>query len=88
MNEQILNSIAEMFIGCENITPIEIAKRLIASGLLSETRSAQYAAVKEFYQRYGKEKKIVLLQELSQKYNISLRTLINLTTSERRFKFT
>lgn len=68
------------------ITPETLADMLIDSGIVSERRVMQFCAVCEFYDTIGMDKtKTQTIKELSAKYNISERILVELTGRERRF---
>jgi hypothetical protein len=68
------------------ITPETLADMLIDSGIVAERRVMQYCAVCEFYDTIGMDKtKTQTIKELSAKYNISERILVELTGRERRF---
>lgn len=68
------------------ITPETLSDMLIQSGILSERRVLQFCAVCEFYDSIGIEKtKTQTIKELSAKYSISERVLVELTGRERRF---
>ena len=68
------------------ITPETLADMLIDSGIVAERRVMQYCAVCEFYDTIGMDKtKTQTIKELSAKYNISERILVELTSRERRF---
>ena len=68
------------------ITPETLADMLIDSGIVAERRVMQFCAVCEFYDTIGMDKtKTQTIKELSAKYNISERILVELTGRERRF---
>jgi len=62
-----------------------VADALIESGIVTERRVLQYCAICEFYDSIGNKTKTQTIKELSAKYNISERILVELTGRERRF---
>ena len=69
----------------EIITPETLSDMLIESGIVTERRVLQYCAICEFYDSIGNKTKTQTIKELSAKYNISERILVELTGRERRF---
>lgn len=67
------------------ITPESLAEMLLSTGIVAEVRALQFCAVCEFYDTISTTKKTQTIQRLSEKYNISERTLTELTGSVRRF---
>jgi len=87
MTEQLAAALKDWLATQEKISPKTLADFLLKSGLVSETRAAQYCALREFYEKYGTEKKYHLISNMAIKYNVSERTLKYLTTTVRRFQF-
>lgn len=67
------------------VTPETLSEMLIKSGIVSERRATQFCAICEFYDSIGTKTKTQTIKELSAKYDISERLLIDLTNRERRF---
>ena len=67
------------------ITPETLADMLLDTGILSMRRTSQFCAMCEFYDSVGTKTKTQTIKELSEKYNVSERLLIQLTGKERRF---
>jgi hypothetical protein len=68
------------------ITPETLAEMLIESGILSERRVSQFCAVCELYDTVGLKTKTQSIKELSEKYNVSERLLVQLSGKEKRFQ--
>jgi hypothetical protein len=77
--------LAEQIEKIDVITPETLAEMLIDSGIISERRVLQFCAVCDFYDSLGIKTKTQTIKELSAKYNLSERILVEITGRERRF---
>lgn len=85
LNKEFARRLAERIEQLAVITPETLADMLIESGIVHERRVSQFCAICEFYDSIGTKTKTQTIKELSAKYNISERILIELTGRERRF---
>ena len=85
IKKEFARRLAERIEQMQDITAESLSEMLISSGILSERRVMQYCAICEFYDVIGQKTKTQTIKELSAKYNISERILVELTGRERRF---
>jgi hypothetical protein len=85
IKSEFARRLAERIEQMDIITPETLSEMLISSGILSERRVMQYCAICEFYDVIGQKTKTQTIKELSVKYSVSERVLIELTGRERRF---
>jgi len=86
IKKEFARRLAEKIEQMSIITPETLADMLMDSGIVSERRVMQFCAVCEFYDSIGIDKtKTQTIKELSAKYCISERVLVELTGRERRF---
>jgi hypothetical protein len=85
IKSEFARRLAERIEQMDNITPETLSDMLIQSGIVTERRILQYCAICEFYDSIGSKTKTQTIKELSAKYNISERILVELTGRERRF---
>jgi hypothetical protein len=85
IKKEFAKRLAEKIELMQIVTPETLANMLIDSGILSIRRTSQFCAMCEFYDSITDKSKTQTIKELSQKYNVSERLLIQLTGKERRF---
>lgn len=85
IKSEFARRLAERIEQMDIITPETLSDMLIESGIITERRVLQYCAICEFYDSIGQKTKTQTIKELSAKYNISERILVELTGRERRF---
>ena len=85
IKKEFARRLAERIEQMQDITAESLSEMLISSGILSERRVVQYCAICEFYDSIGQKTKTQTIKELSAKYSVSERVLIELTGRERCF---
>ena len=85
IKKEFAKRLAEKIELMEIITSETLAEMLIDSGILSTRRTAQFCAMCEFYDLHPDKSKTQTIKELSLKYDVSERLLIQLTGKEKRF---
>lgn len=85
IKNEFARRLAERIEQMDTITPETLSDMLLESGIVSERRVLQYCAICEFYDNIGTKTKTQTIKELSAKYCISERILVELTGRERRF---
>ena len=85
IKKEFAKRLAEKIELMPTITPETLAAMLLDTGILSARRTSQFCAMCEFYDSISDKSKTQTIKELSEKYNVSERLLIQLTGKERRF---